>query len=257
MDLLLTQLPPELRALPVLLAGFLALLGLVLWSAGVKAARPLAAGTLGAALAALAAWLLPTFTGLGQLPSSLIGLAVGLIIGATAFRALQGILLASCLGLAAAGAFYHWQIAHQPPQKNQLHAIALPALPPLPQAPSALPEFARQTLQTGTDQWQTIPSSLRQCMIVIAAAVAILALAITWILPRYTTWLTTAAGGAALVLLGGLALLRLYGPQYEQLIPGAPQTRMVALALFVLAGMLVQRLLFWPGKHNATQAAAA
>jgi hypothetical protein len=87
--------------------------------------------------------------------------------------------------------------------------------------------------------------------------VAILALAITWILPRYTTWLTTALAGAALVLLGGLALLRLYGPQYEHLLPAAPQTRMVALALFVLAGMLVQRLLFWPGKQNPKPQTAA
>jgi hypothetical protein len=139
MELLLTQLPPELRALPVLLAGFLALLGLVLWSAGVKAARPLAAGTLGAALAGLAAWLLPTFTGLGELPSGLLGLAAGLIIGATAFRALQGILLAACLGLAAAGAFYQWQVAHHAPQTSPSPAAALPAIPSPPPRPPPSP----------------------------------------------------------------------------------------------------------------------
>src|ERR1035437_8762223 len=100
MDYLLKLLPPELHALPVLAAGFVALLGLMLWSAGIKAARPLAAPILGATLAAVAALLLPGFTGLGELPCGLIGLAAGLIIGALAFRALQGVILATCLGVA-------------------------------------------------------------------------------------------------------------------------------------------------------------
>src|SRR4051812_40906493 len=99
MNFLLNIMPPELHALPVLIAGFVALLGLVLWSAGIKVARPMAAAMLGAVLAAVAVWLLPTFTGLGQLPCAIIGLAAGLVIGALAFRALQGIILATSLGV--------------------------------------------------------------------------------------------------------------------------------------------------------------
>ena len=254
MEFLLHQLPPELRALPVLAAGFLALLGLLLWSAGIKAARPLAAATLGAASAAIAVWLLPGLTGLGELPSGLIGLAAGLLIGALAFRVLQGVLLAICLGVAAGAAFYQWQVSHQPPQPHAAAtAFAMPALPDT----MTLPQFVHQTLQTATTHWLAVPSTLRQSMIVLALAVAILALGIAWVLPRYTTWLTTAAAGTALVLLGSLALLRFYGLQYERLIPASFETRILALAVFVLAGMLVQRLFFWPGKQNGTPTPAA
>ena len=254
MESLLNQLPPELHALPVLLAGWLAILGLLLWSAGIKAARPLAAATLGATLAAVAAWLLPAFTGLAELPAGALGLAAGVIIGALAFHVLQGVLLATCLGVAAAGGFYSWQMAHLPPNAP---AAALTSLPPdahraLPLTPAttvvALADMARHTLQIAANQWNAIPSTLRQSMIAIALAVAILALAVAWILPRYTTWLTSAAGGAALLLLGALALLRLYGPQYERLIPASPQTRLAAVTVLVLLGMLVQRACFWPGK---------
>jgi hypothetical protein len=254
MESLLNQHPPELHTLPVFAAGWVAIVGLLLWSAGVKAARPLAAITLGAALAAVAAWLLPAFTGLGELAAGAFGLVAGVIIGALAFRALQGILLATCLGVAAASGFYFWQIAHQPP--NAPAAIVTPpasdvhfALPLTPAtAAAAFADYARHTLQVVAAHWNAIPSTLRQSMIAIALAVAVLALAVAWILPRYTTWLTSATGGAALLLLGALALLRLYGPQYERLIPTSPQTRLAAVTVFVLVGMLVQRACFWPGK---------
>jgi hypothetical protein len=46
-----------------------------------------------------------------------------------------------------------------------------------------------------------------------------------------------------------------YLPQYAQRIPAEPMPRLVILTGVVAAGMLVQRLYFWPGKRQQRERA--
>jgi hypothetical protein len=249
MNLLLQMFPPELQSAPGLFAGFLALLGLILCATGVKVARGLAAALTGAAMATLAACVLPGLTGLEAWLGGIIGLVVGLLLGAAAFRVMQGVLLALCLGILAAGTFYQWQAQPIPP--GMTHAPAVLQLTPGTTGArvfAALPPNLQTNLQAGYARWEAIPQSLRQSMVVVGIGMAILALAIAWAAPRPTTWAMSATVGALLLLLGINNLMIAYLPTYAQKIPTEPEARLVILAAVVAAGMLVQRLYFWPKK---------
>jgi hypothetical protein len=251
MNLFWQVLPPELQSAPGLVAGFLTLLGLILCATGVKVARPLAAALTGGALATLAACALPGLLGMDALIAGIIGLAAGLVIGALAFRLMQGVLLALCLGILAAGTFYQWQSQRQP--SIAPHAPAILQLAPgttTAKVFAALPPNMQTNLQTAYARWEAIPLTLRQSMVVVGIGIAILAAAIAWVMPRPTTWAMSATVGALLLLCGIYTLLNAYLPAYAEKIPPEPQVRLLILASVVAAGMLVQRLFFWPGKKK-------
>jgi hypothetical protein len=103
-------------------------------------------------------------------------------------------------------------------------------------------------------RWQAVPTGLRQSMAVIAAGVGVLVLLLSWQVPRYTTWLVSAAGGAALLLFGGIAVLQIYAPSRAGSIP-PPHLLLAIGGAMTLAGMGVQRAFFWPGKQQSRERA--
>jgi hypothetical protein len=255
MNSFLQMLPPELQSTPGLMAGFLALLGLMLCTAGIKVARPLAAAVVGAAMATLAATVLPALMTADPWMSAIFGLALGLLIGAMAFRMMQGVMLALCFSVLSAGAFYQWQMAHSPPVAAKAVVLHWAPDSAAGKVYAALPEHMQTLVQIEFARWEAIPLTLRESMIVIGLGVAILAAFIAWIVPRQTTWLMSAAVGAGMLIYGVFTLLSAYLPDYAGRIPAEPQVRLVILGVVVAAGMLVQRLYFWPGKREKRERA--
>jgi hypothetical protein len=250
MNSFLQMLPPELQSAPALLSGFLTLLGLILCTAGIKVARPMAAGLVGAATATLAACVLPPISGMSPWLAAIIGLAAGLLIGATGFRLVQGLLLALCLSVLACNAFFQWQTKNHPLPPSK--PVALQFVPDSAGAKvfAKLPETFQTQIRTAYMQWEAIPLTLRQSVVVVGLGVAVFAAVVAWMAPRQTTWMMSATVGALMMLYGVFTLLHAYVPQYARRIPAEPLPRLVILVGVVAAGMLVQRLYFWPGKRQ-------
>jgi hypothetical protein len=255
MNSFLQILPPELQSTPGLICGFLTLLGLILCTAGIKVARPMAAALVGSAAATFGACILPPTFGLDPWIAAIIGLAAGLLIGATAFRLVQCVLLALCLSLLASNAFYQSQISARPLPPAKAITLHLASNSAAAKIFAKLPATVQTKVQTAYTQWHAIPMTLRQSMVVIGVGVAILAVVIAWMAPRQTTWMMSATVGAILMLFGVFTLLHAYLPQYAERIPAAPLPRLVILAGVIAAGMLVQRLYFWPGKRQGEERA--
>jgi hypothetical protein len=255
MNSFLQILPPELQSTPGLICGFVTLLGLILCTAGVKVARPMAAALVGSATATFAACVLPPITGLDPWIAALIGLASGLLLGAAAFRIIQGFLLAVCLAVLASNAFYQWQIKDHP--LPPVKAVTLHLAPGSAAAKifDKLPATFQTNLQTAYTRWEAVPQTLRQSMFVVGVGVAIFAAVVAWMAPRQTTWMMSATVGALMMLYGIFTLLHAYLPQYAVRIPAAPMPRLVIVAGVIAAGMLVQRLYFWPGKREQRERA--
>jgi len=258
-------LPPELQTVSVALAGLLALIGVVLWSAGIRVARIILSAALGVILACVAIYILPSAAGLAIATSGILGLVFGVLIGAVGFRAIQAIAVGLCLGALVGASYYNWQIKHSPPPitHNTVKAQDLKAnlnlLPASPQAARDLAEQPRiktaltQSVAQVKSSWLAIPLMVRQSVLILSLGVAIVSLAIAWIIPRYTTWLLTTSLGTALLLLGAQTLIHTYFPQYQPWVPGATgplNTRIIAVAAVFLIGLLIQRLLFWPGRRQ-------
>jgi hypothetical protein len=263
---IVTSITTLIHAPPILVAGLIALLGLLLWSAGVKVARPVAAALGGAAMAGVAWGVLPPFLGIPSEMAALIGLAAGVVIGAMGLRVLQGAVLAICLAIAASGGYYVWQAKRWAPVQPA-RTTAAPAPHAVQGASSAaqpltktffnsslppLPAELQQTADQFASRWQGIPTGLRQSMVVIAGGVMVLVMMLSWQAPRYTTWLVSAAAGTVLLLLGGMILLEIFSPRHSGMIPKAHVLAAIAGAV-TLTGMLVQRVFFWPGKREAEE----
>ncbi len=95
------MLPPEAQSLLGGIAFLVAIVGLIVWAAGVKIARFSVAILLGAAGGTACAWLLPLVFGIAAVTGGLVGFVAGALAGAVGFRILQGVTLAVCLGIAA------------------------------------------------------------------------------------------------------------------------------------------------------------
>ena len=108
---LIDILPPEAQTYIGIIAIAALLLGLILWAAGVKVARAAVAILTGALAAALAAWWLPRFLdpAAAEFRRS-SALPPGSLLGAIAFRVVQGVTLAACVALAVAGGYYRWEV---------------------------------------------------------------------------------------------------------------------------------------------------
>jgi zinc transporter ZupT len=212
-------------------------------------------------MAAITYCTLPGFVALDPITSAVLGLAVGILIGSMAFKAVQGIVLAVCLGLVAGGMFYHWQIAQNPEKAASSHVetsvpAALPTLPAvLPLDHVTLPPAAQIAVQNNLARWSTIAPSLRQSMLVVGVGTAIMAIVVAWLFPKQTTWVMSAVAGVALLIYGGITLLETYVPGYRRYLPPQLGPRLIILAVLVAIGMLVQRLYFWPGRQQKREQA--
>jgi hypothetical protein len=251
MSPILQILPPELQSAPALISGFLTLLGLVLCTAGIRVARPMAAALIGAAMATLAAFVLPPIAAIDPWIAAIIGLAAGLLLGAVAFRLVQSLLLALCLSLLASSAFFQWQVNLHPLPAQKPVAMALAQNSAAAKVYAKLPANVQSSLQTVYSHWQSIPSTLRQSLLVIALGVAIFAMVVSWAAPRSTTWMMSATFGALFMLWGIFALLNGYFPSMARRIPPQPLPRIVILVSAIALGLLIQRLYFWPKKDRA------
>ncbi|MCL2647997.1 MAG: hypothetical protein FWD61_13465, partial [Phycisphaerales bacterium] len=105
---LLDILPPEAQHLLGAISLATSLVGLILWTSGIKIARFSVALLLGLLGAAVGFSLIPQYLSLTPISVALIGFAAGVFGGVLAFKMLQGFVLALCIGVAAAGIFYHW-----------------------------------------------------------------------------------------------------------------------------------------------------
>ena len=248
-ELILQVLPPELQSAPGLICGFLTLLGLILCTAGIKVARPMAIALSGNATATLTACVLPPILGIGPWIAAVIGLAAGLLIAAATFRLVQSLVLALCLAFLASFAFLQWHIKDHPLPPTRTVTLQFAPNSAAAKVFVKLPDSFQSHLQTAYSLWQSIPLTLRQSMVVIGLGVGLLAAVIAWMAPRQSTWLMSAIAGAAIMLYGIFTLLHAYSPEIAQRIPPQTLPRLVILAGVVAAGMLVQRLYFWPGKR--------
>jgi hypothetical protein len=259
-------LPPEAQSLLGGIALIVALVGLIVWAAGVKIARFSVAVLLGAAAAAIGTWLLPKFLGVAPITGALVGFAGGAITGAIGFRLLQGLTLALCLGLAVGGMYYRWHIlptlaitpptalttATAPIGDDLIHLDALPAVLPgtstLPATRSAHLSPLVSLVQSAIDRWSAIPPLHQKRLLIVSIGSAAIALLIAFGFARRTTWFTSALLGALLLMAGINALVYVYAPQYETQLPAQAKYRYLVLTILTLLGMGVQRRFFWPGK---------
>src|SRR5690242_14691565 len=100
MPSLLDMFSPEAQQTMAILAVIASVAGLLLWSLGLKIARFSVAIFLGLLIAFLGATQLPRDVSISPITASLIGFAAGALLGAIAFKLLQGVVLAACVGLA-------------------------------------------------------------------------------------------------------------------------------------------------------------
>ena len=274
-------------------AGFAVLViasGIVVWAAGVKIARFSVAILLGLAVAALGAWLLPRFVDITMVTGGILGFVIGALTGAMAFRLLQGLILALCLGLAVGGIYYRWHITTElaaspttaqvpasdlliptdrlaastpPTTPTTPHSSAAHATPSAHAAPATAPAkaashsfandaslFSRSLL----DHWNAIPPGHQKRLLFGSIGAAAIALLIAFGFPRITTWVISALIGALMILAGAHALLHVYAPQYESFLPLTTRMRYLTLGVLVLIGMGIQHR-FFPRRKSKARAA--
>jgi hypothetical protein len=276
--LYLEILPPELQSFYGVMAAGLLVIGLFVWGAGIRLARPAVAVLVGLAAAALAVWGLPGPTGIAPITAGIIGFVAGLLAGAVTFRFVQAFLLAACLALVVSGVYYRTNIlpfrAATPGQAASANVAAkdllirterLDAAPDRTKATTldavTMVETARAVgnhlQQAAVTEWQALSTAQQQRLGILAGLAALAGLLIALFFPRQTTWISTAALGTLMVTAAGLALLQVYGRQYVANLPTKPAAILGILGGIFLAGLLVQRLVFWPTKKKRKSAPEA
>ncbi len=263
-------LPPEAQQVLGGISVLVIASGIVVWAAGVKIARFSVAILLGLAVAALGAWLMPRFVDVTIITGGILGFVIGALTGAMAFRLLQGLILALCLGVAVGGIYYRWHVTTEmvaSPTTAQVPASDLliptdrlaastpPATPrtsaahTTPGAPATAPAkaethslandaslFARSVLE----HWNAIPPVHQKRLLIGSIGAAAIALLIAFGFPRVTTWVVSALIGALMILAGAHALVHVYAPQYESSLPLTTRMRYLTLAILMLIGMGIQ-----------------
>ena len=265
-------LPPEAQQVLGGISILVIASGIVVWAAGVKIARFSVAILLGVAVAALGAWLLPKFTGMTIVTGGILGFVIGAMAGALAFRLLQGLILAVCLGLAVGGIYYRWHItadlAPAPGTTAQVPASELliptdrldaPAHASATTAAGKSTEhsFANDAAIFGRsllEHWNAIPGVHQKRLLIVSIGAAVVALLIAFGFPRPTTWVISALLGALMILSGVHALLHVYAPQYEGYLPLATRARYLTLGIVMLVGMGIQYR-FFPRKRTSVRSA--
>ncbi|HUO10924.1 MAG TPA: hypothetical protein VM008_21660 [Phycisphaerae bacterium] len=270
-------LPPEAQQVLGGISVLVIASGIVVWAAGVKIARFTVAVMLGLGAAALGAWLMPMVAGVTVVTGGLVGFVIGALAGAIGFRLLQGLILATCLGLAIGGIYYRWHIAPEvsgaggsgasagdvhvsdlmiPTDRLGGGAQTRPGHESKAGAKSGTSteswsDIAAKAGQSLVDHWNAIPQVHQRRMLIVSIGAAAVALLIAFGFPRATTWVITAAIGALMIMSGLHALLHVYGPQYEAYLPTTMRARYLTLGILALVGMGVQyRFHLWKGSQK-------
>jgi hypothetical protein len=260
--------PPEMQTFYGAAAGGILVVGLFVWGAGIRLARPAVAGLMGVGAAGLALWTLPGATGLAPVSAGVIGFVAGVLAGAVSFRFVQAFVLAACLALVVSGLYYRANIL--PGRSTGTAQVAtLPAKEMLI-APERLGTSAGQTARVDmamvmdaasaagaqvqralVHEWEALNSSQQQRLGILAGLAALAGLLTALFFPRHTTWVGTAALGTVLISASGLALMQVFGRAYLASLPTRPMPMLGILGGVMVVGMIVQRMLFWRGKKKA------
>ncbi len=237
-------LPPEYQHLWGAAAALLALTGLLLWATGVKTGRILAALFFGIAGAALGAWLGIAALVLSPYTGGITGLAVGLILGALAYR----FLLPIALALAVTGIYLRWQapLTAAPPQSAPatvqaadleitLHSSTTPATTN-PRHTPALADAAH-FLQ---HQWNILPPKTQTRTALLLLTTLVAGFLFCLLMFRRTAILITSFLGSLALFLGLRAILLLYARPYAHYIPANSLYRYAILAGLTLIGAFIQ-----------------
>jgi hypothetical protein len=247
-------LPPEYQHLWGAFAGGFALLGLLLWAAGVKVGRILSALTLGAAGAAAGAWVSVAATDFSPYTGGIAGLAVGVLLGALAYR----LILPLVLTLAVSGLYLRWHVTvdsagSQPSPATvqasdleiNIHSTTTPATTQATQ-PTALPIALSDLSRSMHRQWDTLPPKTQTQLMVLSMATFVAGFLFCLLMFRRTAMVITAFLGSLILFLGIHALLEVYARPVAAYFPAAPLPRYGILAVVTLLGVLIQHRFFTP-----------
>jgi hypothetical protein len=247
-------LPPEYQHLWGAFAGGVALLGLLLWAAGVKVGRILSSLALGAAGAAAGAWVSVAATDFSPYTGGIAGLAVGVLLGALAYR----LILALALTLAISGLYLRWHVtvdaaaSQSAPATVQasdleinIHSTTTPAATQATQ-PTALPAALTDISRSFHRQWDTLPPKVQTRLMVLSAATFVAGFLFCLLMFRRTVMVITAFLGSLILLLGIHAVLQVYARSAAAYFPAAPLARYGILGVLTLIGVLIQRRFFTP-----------
>jgi hypothetical protein len=264
-------LSPEAQSFYGAAAAGIGVVGLFVWGAGIKLARPAVAVLVGVGAAALAIWGLPGPTGLAPVTAGIIGFVVGVLAGAVSFRGVQAILLAACLAVLVGGIYYRSTLAPTLPALAKAHREGGGTVATLPARDMLI---ATERLGAGSDtagrvdgtamietarglgtqvqkallrQWELLTPGQQQRLGILASLAALAGLLVALFFPRHTTWICTGALGTLMIAGAGFALLQVYGRQFLGLLPTRPMPILAILAGILFTGLIVQRLVFWPG----------
>lgn len=263
-------LSPEAQSFYGAAAAGIGVVGLFVWGAGIKLARPAVAILMGVGAAALAIWGLPGPTGLAPVTAGIVGFVIGVLAGAVSFRGVQAVLLAACLAVLVGGIYYRSTLVPTLPVQGAARGATLPAKEMLiaterlgggrgTEAASRVDgttviETARglgiEVRHALVRQWERLTPGQQQRLGILAALGALAGLLIALFFPRHTTWICTAALGTVVIAGAGFALLQVYGRQHLGLLPTRPMPILGILAGIMFTGLVVQRVVFWPGRKK-------
>ncbi|HVS71969.1 MAG TPA: hypothetical protein VHQ47_12000 [Phycisphaerae bacterium] len=241
---ILDLLPPEYQHLWGAAAALLALLGLLLWATGVKIGRLLSALFFGLAGAALGAWLGIAALDLSPYTGGITGLAVGLILGALAYR----FLLPIALALAVTGIYLRWQAPLALPQSQSAPATVQAAdleitlhssTSPAATSPRRTPALADAATFL-RHQWNALPPKTQTRTTLLLLATLVAGLVFSLLMFRRAAVVITAFLGSLALFLGLRAILLLYARPYAHYIPANPLYRYAILAGLTLLGIFIQ-----------------
>ena len=268
-------LSPEAQSFCGIAAGVMGVIGLFVWSVGIRLARPVTAIGSGLAVAGVAIWGLPQVTSLAPVTAGIIGFVAGLLFGAVTFRFLQAFAVAGVLALVVGGVYYRTNIAPEQaatavpqaasstlPAKEML--IKLDRLELSPDAAKktrldttavlqAVKVAAGNAQRLAEEQWVGISQGQRRRLMVLEALAAIAGLLIGLFFPKGTTWAMTAAMGTLVISGAAVVLVQVYAPQYANLLPTNPAVVWGILGGIMGVGMIMQRAMFWPGKQKESK----
>jgi len=266
---------PEAQNFCGVAAGVVGVIGLFVWSAGIRLARPVTAVAFGVATAGVASWGLPQVTSLAPVSAAIIGFVVGVLFGAVTFRFLQAFFVAGMLALIVGGVYYRTNIYPQ-----RMNAYSKPAEVASATLPAKEMLIKTERLQASPDaakngkldaavvadaartaaenakrvaqhEWDSLGQAQRQRLAVLAALAVIAGIMIGLFFPKGTTWVATAATGTLVISGAALVLLQIYGTQYLNVVPTQPAVVLGILGGVTLIGMILQRTVFWPGAKNS------
>jgi hypothetical protein len=247
-------LPPEYQHLWGAIAAGLALVGLLLWAAGVKVGRVLSALTMGAAGGAVGAWVSIAATDFSPWTGGITGLAVGLLLGALAYR----LLLPLALTLAVTTLYLRWHVtldaaASQPVPATveaadlqiSIHSSTTPASEPASR-PATLPTALFDLSHAVHRQWNTLPGPTQTRLSILALATFVAGLLFSLLMFRRTAMVITAILGSLILFLGIHSVLNVYARTAAAFIPDNPLVRYAIIGGLTVVGVLIQHRYFTP-----------